>query len=80
MLRKALSASTGAVQANEAAGGPPVESMPPAEARQAAVEALRETAFPPEEVYRVENMEVPCAGHAVPVRVYTPAAPALSRV
>ncbi|MGO4885684.1 MAG: alpha/beta hydrolase [Bryobacteraceae bacterium] len=74
MLREKLYPQVLALlQANEAAGGPPVESMPPAEARQAAVEALRETAFPPEEVYRVENMEVPCAGHAVPVRVYTPA-------
>lgn len=57
----------------EAQGDPPVEALTPGEARRAAIEALKPLTGAPEEVGRVENLEIPRAEYPVPIRVYTPA-------
>jgi len=62
------------LEAIEAETAPPLESLAPAEARQAAVEALKQTALPAEEVARVEDLRIPNGSHQVPIRVYSPAA------
>ncbi len=56
----------------EAAGDAAVESLPPAEARAAALEALRTIANQPEEVGRVENLTIPGPESPIPIRIYTP--------
>src|SRR5579862_4362045 len=57
----------------EIKGDPPMETLLPEEARQAAIEALKTTAGEPEEVRRVEDFVIPHPEHAVPTRIYTPA-------
>jgi acetyl esterase len=59
----------------EAQGGPPLESLPPQEARQAALEGLKPVAGEPEPVARVEDLLVPGEAGQIPVRVYTPQEP-----
>jgi acetyl esterase len=56
----------------EAAGGPPLESMAPAEARQAAIDGLKDVDGDSEPVARVEDLRIPGPGGDIPVRVYTP--------
>jgi acetyl esterase len=56
----------------EAAGGPPLESMRPAEARQAAIAGLKDVDGDPEPVARMEDMRIPGPAGDIPVRVYTP--------
>jgi acetyl esterase len=56
----------------EADPAPPIETLPVVEARRAVVEALKTLAGNPEEVARVQDLETPGPGGAVPVRVYTP--------
>ncbi len=57
----------------EIKGDPPMETLSPAEARQAAIEALKTTAGEPEGVGRVEDFVIPHPEYAVPTRIYTPA-------
>ena len=56
----------------ETAGGPPLESMAPAEARQAAIDGLKDVAGDSEPVARVEDIRIPGPGGDIPARVYTP--------
>jgi len=62
------------LEAGDAAGAPPVETLPPVDARQAAIEALKSVAGDPPEIGRVENLEIPGANRAIPIRIYSPAA------
>jgi acetyl esterase len=55
------------LESMEAEGSPPLESLPPEEARRAAAEGLKEVAGPLEPVALVEEVQAP-----VPMRVYTP--------
>src|ERR1039457_6637495 len=61
------------LEALDAEGGPPLESMSPGEARQAATEALQAIAGEPEEVARVVSVSIPHPDRAIPIRIYTPA-------
>jgi acetyl esterase len=63
------------LQAIEAQGNPPMESLPPAEARKLAIETLKPVAGPPEPVRSVENLRIPGPEGEIPIRVYTPDAP-----
>lgn len=56
----------------EAQGGPPLESLPPQEARLLAAESLKMVAGEPEQIERVENLSVPRPGGSIPIRVYAP--------
>jgi acetyl esterase len=58
--------------AMEEQGGPPLESLPPATARELAGESLKAVSGEPEQVGRVENLQVPGPGGPIPIRVYTP--------
>ncbi len=60
----------------EAEGGPPLESLPPAEARALALEALQTRGGTPEPLHSIENLVIPGPDGEIPVRVYTPDAPA----
>lgn len=60
------------LEANQAAGGPAIETLAPAEARQAALDALKTTAGPSEEIARVENVAIPQSGRPIPIRIFTP--------
>jgi len=62
------------LEANEAEGGPAIETLSPGEARQAVIEALKVTAGQPEEIGCVEDLKIPHPERAIPIRVYTPAA------
>jgi len=62
------------LEANEAGGAPPIESLSPAEARQAAIDALKPVAGQPEEIGRVEDLRIPHPERPIPIRIYTPAA------
>jgi len=62
------------LEANEAEGGPAMETLTPAEARLAVITALETTAGQPEEVGRVEDRKIPRSAHSIPIRIYTPAA------
>jgi acetyl esterase len=62
------------LEANEAEDAPAIETLSPAEARQAALDALKATASPSEEIGRVEDMRIPNPAGPIPIRVYTPAA------
>lgn len=62
------------LEANEAAGGPAIETLSPGEARQAATDALKAVAGQFEEIGRVEDFKIPHPQRAIPVRIYTPAA------
>ena len=61
------------LEALDAEGAAPLESMSPGEARQAATEALQAIAGEPEEVARVENVSIPHPDRPIPIRIYTPA-------
>lgn len=63
------------LQASEAQGNPPIETLPPAEARKQAVETLKPVGGSPEPLRSVENLRIPGPGGAIPIRVYTPDAP-----
>jgi len=60
------------LEGGEAQGAPAIETLAPAEARQAVVEAIKALAGTPEEVGRVEDLRIPHAAHNIPVRMYTP--------
>ena len=59
----------------EAEGAPAIETLSPAEARQAAIEGLRLLAGEPEEIGRVENLQIQGPQRSIPIRVFTPAGP-----
>jgi acetyl esterase len=61
------------LEALEAEGAPAIETLSPADARAAVLEALRAVAGEPEEVGGVENLAIPHAVRGVPIRIYTPA-------
>ena len=72
-MRETLDPEVGILlEAIEAQGAPPLESLPPEEARKAAIEGLQELAGEPEQVARVEDLQIPGPGGAIPLRVYTP--------
>src|SRR5713226_1785648 len=52
-----------------AEGHPPLETLPPAEARRLAAEGIKSLAGEPEPVRSVENLKIP---GEIPIRVYTP--------
>jgi acetyl esterase len=60
------------LEAMDAAGAPPLESLSPEEARQAAVEGLKDVTGDPEPVARVEDLRIAGPGGAMHLRVYTP--------
>ncbi|HLG98298.1 MAG TPA: alpha/beta hydrolase [Bryobacteraceae bacterium] len=60
------------VEIIQAQGRPPIESLPPAEARNMAAETLKAVAGAPEAVRSIENLRIPGPGGEIPVRVYTP--------
>jgi acetyl esterase len=60
------------LEAIEAQGAPPLESLPPEEARKAAMEGLKEVAGEPEQVAAVQDLRIPGPGGAIRLRVYTP--------
>jgi acetyl esterase len=61
------------LEALDAEGAAPLESMSPGEARQAATEALQAIAGEPEEVARVVSVSIPHPDRTIPIRIYTPA-------
>jgi len=73
MRKKAYPEVRALLEANEAGGGPALETLSPAEARQAAIDGLRSTAGQAEEIGSVENLTIPYPGRPIPVRVYRPA-------
>jgi len=62
------------LEANEADGAPAIETLPPADARQAVVDALKAVAGQPGEIGRVQDLKIPHAERPIPIRIYTPAA------
>jgi len=62
------------LEANEAEGGPAIETLSPGEARQAAIDALKAVAGQPEEIGRVEDLRIPHPERPIPIRIYSPAA------
>jgi acetyl esterase len=60
------------LEANEAAGGPAIEALDPAEARQGALDALKAVAGPLDEIGRVENLAIPHPERPIPIRIFTP--------
>lgn len=56
----------------EQEGGPPLETLPVAEARRFAAEALKETEGAAEPVGTIQDLRIPRRGGEIPVRVYTP--------
>jgi acetyl esterase len=62
------------LEANEAEGAPPMETLSPAAARQSAIDALKATAGPAEDIGRVEDLTIPHPARPIPIRIYTPAA------
>jgi len=61
------------LQAIEAQGGPPIETLPPVEARRAAIDALKSVAGQPDQIRNVEDLKIPHPERPIPIRVYTPA-------
>jgi acetyl esterase len=59
----------------EDAGGPPLESLSPAEARQAAIDGLAAYRGDPEEVESVEDRAIPGPDGEIRIRIYTPCGP-----
>jgi acetyl esterase/lipase len=59
------------LEAMAAQGGPAMETLSPAEARQAAG-ALNELAGPPADVARVDDRKIPGRAGEIPVRIYVP--------
>jgi acetyl esterase len=64
------------LEAIQAEGGPPLESLPPAEARKLAAESLQPVGGTPEPVRSIENLRIPGPAGEIPIRVYMPDAPA----
>jgi len=64
------------LQAIDAAGDPPLESLAPADARKLAAESLKPVAGAPEPVRSIENLRIPGPDGEIPIRVYTPDTPA----
>ena len=62
------------LEANEAEGAPAIETLSPADARQAATATLKAAGGQPEEVGRVENLRIPHPERPIPIRIFTPAA------
>jgi acetyl esterase len=60
------------LEAIDVEAAPPLESLPPDEARKAAAEALKPGSGEPEEVGGIEDLRIPGPGGAIPIRVYTP--------
>lgn len=60
------------LEAIDAEGAPPVESLSPEEARRAAIADLKKVAGEPDEVACVEDVRIPGPGGAIRLRVYTP--------
>jgi acetyl esterase len=56
----------------EAAGGPPLESLPPVEARLAAIEGLANWKGEPEPLANVEDRTIEGPEGPIPIRIYTP--------
>jgi acetyl esterase len=63
------------LEAAEAQGAPAIETLSPADARLAAIEALKLTGSEPEPVGCVEDFSVPGPQRPIPVRIYTPEGP-----
>jgi acetyl esterase len=59
----------------EEEGGPPLETLPVAEARQTAIEALKRREGEQEPVASIRDLHIPGPGGEIPIRVYTPAGP-----
>jgi acetyl esterase len=64
------------LEAIRAEGGPPLETLPPTEARRVAAESLTPVEGTAEPVRSVENLRIPGAEGDIPIRVYTPDSPA----
>lgn len=62
------------LEAMDAEGAPPLESLSPQEARDAARAALKDAAGEPEPVARLEDLQIPGPGGAIRLRVYWPEA------
>jgi len=62
------------LRATEAAGGPAMETLSPAEARQAAIDALKAASGRAEDLARVEDFRISLPDRAIPIRIFTPAA------
>lgn len=60
------------LEAIDAEGAPRVENLSPEEARLAAIRDLKEVGGEPEEVARVEDLQIPGPGGAMRLRIYTP--------
>jgi len=60
------------LEAIAAQGAPAIETLPPVEARQAALDALKTIAGPLEKIGRVEDLNIPHPARPIPIRVYTP--------
>lgn len=56
----------------EAKGDPPLETLPVAEARQAAMDGLAEWRGDPEPVSKVEDLRIPGPDVLIPIRIYYP--------
>ncbi|HEY3839706.1 MAG TPA: alpha/beta hydrolase [Bryobacteraceae bacterium] len=56
----------------EATGGPPLETLSPPEARQAAIDGLAEWRGDAETVAGVENRTIPGPASNIPIRIYNP--------
>jgi len=59
----------------EALGGPAIETLPPAEARQLAIEGMKLVEGAREPLRSVQELRIPGPGGEIPIRVYTPEAP-----
>jgi len=57
----------------EAQGGPPLESLPPAEARKLIRQMTDQIGGTPEPVQSIENLRIPGPNGDIPIRIYTPA-------
>jgi len=64
------------LQSAEAEGKPPLESLPVAEARLAAIERMAPVRGTPESVASTENRLIAAPEGEIPIRIYTPAADA----
>lgn len=64
------------LEAIAAQGGPPLETLPVAEARKLAVESMKPVEGTREPLRSVENLRIPGPQSEIPIRVYTPDAPA----
>ena len=60
------------LEAGEAEGAPPMETLSPAAARQSAIEALKSVSPAADPVGNVEDRSVPGPHRPVPIRIYTP--------